>query len=121
MNDAENTVTGAAIIPIESAAKAVDPMSISSRLKLLETSTSLHDGKLNALSDKIDENTKATNEIKKNTEELVDLFKAGTVVVSFFRNLGVLAKWLSSVVIALAIMWGVIYSFLHGGPPPSIK
>lgn len=99
----------------------VDPMSISSRLKLLEVQRDITTGQINALSDKIDVNTAATNDIKKNTDELVDLFRAGTVVIGFFRGCGVVAKWFGSIGISLALLWGLIYAFIHGGPPPNIK
>lgn len=53
----------------------------------------------------VDHNTTITNEIKANTDEIIDFFKAGK---GFFRAMGYVgsvAKWLGAVAAAVTAVW----------------
>lgn len=57
----------------------------------------------------VDENTAVTNEIKTNTEELIEFFKAGK---GFFTTVGYVAKfakWLTAIAAAVGAVWAAMH------------
>ena len=53
----------------------------------------------------VDQNTVITNDIKNNTEEIIEFFKAGK---GFFTTVGYvakLAKWITAIAAAIGIVW----------------
>lgn len=53
----------------------------------------------------VDQNTQITNEIKTNTEEIIEFFKAGK---GFFTSIGYIAKfakWLTAIAAAVGVAW----------------
>ena len=53
----------------------------------------------------VDQNTVITNDIKNNTEEIIEFFKAGK---GFFTSIGYIAKfakWLTAIAAAVGVAW----------------
>ena len=73
-----------------------------------------YDHRLDELAKSVDENTKMTVDIKRNTDEIVDFFEAGKGTFKFFKIVGEFAKWISACGAALALA----YVYLKTGGKP---
>jgi hypothetical protein len=87
----------------------------------LEARVASLESKVGGLDEKVDANTRITQNIKQDTSEIVSFFAQGKTVVGFIERLARLIKWISGLITALGIIWGLVYAYTHGLPPPDIK
>lgn len=90
--------------------EAYERAAIQKRLDHLETRIVNVETAVDALGDDVRDNTKLTQEIHRNTVEMVELFataKGGFKVVGWF---GTFAKWVAGVLAAVAAVWAGIYA-----------
>lgn len=57
----------------------------------------------------VDENTVITNDIKKNTEEIIEFFKAGKGFFKIAGYAGTVAKWVTAIAAAIAGVWAATH------------
>lgn len=73
----------------------------------------------------LDANTQITAQVQLDTRALIDIFKTAKSGVNFFvwtgQKLGRFAKWILPILSAVAVIWGLAYTYLHGGQPPMPK
>jgi hypothetical protein len=70
-----------------------------------------HDEQLKLIRQELQENTDVTTDIR-------DLMSAGKTGLKVLGWIGVAAKWVASIALAITAVWGVIYTITHGGTPP---
>ena len=70
------------------------------------------------LSDQITKNTALTEEVKKDTSEIVAIFKSMQTLGAVVIILGKVAKWITVVSAAGLVIWALVYGLIHGLPPP---
>jgi hypothetical protein len=59
--------------------------------------------------------------IDENTRELVDLFRNAKGGAAFILGLAKVAQVVGSIGVAVAVVWGLVYAYLHGTPPQMPK
>jgi len=57
----------------------------------------------------VDQNTIITNDIKANTEEIIEFFKAGKGFFITLSYLGKAAKWVTAISGAIAVAWAAFH------------
>lgn len=57
----------------------------------------------------VDENTAITSEIKANTDEIIEFFKAGKGFFKIAGYAGTVAKWLGAVAAAVTAIWAATH------------
>lgn len=63
--------------------------------------------RLMALENKVDENTKVTEQLAADTAELVDMWRDAGVVFKWLRRFGALLMWVSKLVAAVGVVYGL--------------
>lgn len=61
--------------------------------------------RIEALELAVHENTVLTADIKKNTDDIVDFFRAGQGTFKFLKMIGIAAKWVTSIGAAIALVF----------------
>lgn len=59
--------------------------------------------------------------IKENTQEMNDLLHAAHGLLTFLAVLAKIATWIGKVGVAVAIVWGLVFAYKHGTPPPNVS
>lgn len=63
--------------------------------------------RLMALESKVDENTKVTEQLAADTAELVGMWRDAGVVFKWLRKIGALLMWVSKLVAAVGVVYGL--------------
>lgn len=63
--------------------------------------------RLMALENKVDENTKVTEQLAADTAELVDMWRDAGVVFKWLRKIGGLLMWVSKLVASVGVVYGL--------------
>ena len=65
------------------------------------------------------ENTELTQGVKKDTEQLVALFKTGTAIFNFIETVGTIAKFVTYCGVCCMMIAGAVYAWITHSTPPS--
>lgn len=66
------------------------------------------------------EHTSLSAEATEDLKDIADIVRAAKIGLLFLAKLATIAKWISAVGGAIAIVWGLIWTYKHGGKPPEM-